>query len=333
MIPGILDRVRSVVFPTDRKSRNQLYVFLVCLVLSIFIWMLIKLSEENVSEVRYPVELVNLPEGKILVEGSNQYLNIGFEEKASDIFFIKFIRKRKPVSISLANMPLRKKGSRYTGVIFPSHLTDYITRQQQLDYSIVSISPDTLRFVFEDKVSKKVTVVPNVEFSLAKQMMLYDSISIEPDSVVLTGPESSLESISSVSMEPLALLDLQDSAVVSSEIIIPGDHRQVSPEPKNVKVIVPVEEFTEAITEVRVVPVSEQFSGIKIFPETIRISYWVALSDYNEISQNMFEAVSYIDEAMEKGADKAPVILEKVPPMVKNVRLNPNKVEFIIIRQ
>jgi len=333
LIPGILDRIRSVVFPTDQKSRNQLYVFLVCLVLSIFIWMLIKLSEENVSEVRYPVELVNLPEGKILVDGSNQYLNIGFEEKSSDIFFIKFIRQRKPVSISLANMPLRKKGSRYTGVIFPSHLTDYITRQQQLDYSIVSISPDTLRFVFEDKVSKKVPVVRNVEVNLAKQMMLYDSISIEPDSIVLTGPESSLDSISSVFMEPVVLSELQDSAVVSSKIIIPGDYRQVSPEPGYVEVVVPVEEFTEAITEVRVVPVSEQFSRIKIFPETIRVSYWVALSDYNKVSQNMFEAVSYIDEAMGKEADKATVTLEKVPSMVKNVRLTPNKVEFIIIRQ
>ncbi len=295
--------------------------------------MLIKLSEENVSEVSYRVELVNLPEGKILIKGDNQHLNIGFEEKASDILFIKFIRQRNPVRISLANMPLKKKGSRYTGVIFPSHLTDYITRQQQLDYSIVSISPDTLRFVFEDKVSKKVPVVHDIEVSLAKQMMLYDSISIIPDSILLTGPESSLESISSVFIEPVVLSGLQDSSIFTSEIIIPGNHKQVRSEPEAVEVIIPVEEFTEAISEVRVVPVSDKFSRIKIFPETVGISYWVALSDYNEVSQNMFEAIAYIDVAMEKGADKAKVTLEKVPSIVKNVRVNPNKVEFIIIRE
>lgn len=333
MRPDIRERFRQFAFPRDQRSRNQLYVFLVCIGLSIFIWTLIKLSEENISEISYPVKLVNLPEGKVLVKGDNQRLTLSFEEKASDIFFLRYIKKKQPVTISLANIPLKKAGSKYTGVIFPSHLIDYIGKQQELPYNIISLSPDTLRFVFEDRISKKVPVIRDVTVSLSQQRMLYDSVRIIPDSITISGPVSSVRALSDVRMEPVVLDELTDSVTVSAKVLISAEYPMVTADPGEVEIMVPVEEFTEARSQVRVKTFSKNFRKIKTFPETVELSYWVALADYNKVNPSMFTAIADIDSAIENGHDRAQVILQETPGQVRNLRISPEKVEYIIIRQ
>jgi hypothetical protein len=134
-------------------------------------------------------------------------------------------------------------------------------------------------------------------------------------------------------MTPVVRSGLKDSLVVKSKIIIPNEENLLETKPDEVEVIIPVEEFTESISSVRVIPLSNKSIYIKTFPESVEVSYWVALNDYRKVRPGMFRAVADIDSVLGNGTNKVQVRLEEAPELAKNIRISPEKVEFIIINQ
>jgi len=142
---------------------------------------MVKLSDESEAEVSFPVNYTATPTDQILVNDPVQNINLHFEEKASNLVYLQFIKRKSPVNISLANMNLIQKGDKYYGYLFTSHMVDYISRQLELETNIIAISPDTLVFVFEDRESRTIPVRLKTDISLEKQYVIYDSISIIPE--------------------------------------------------------------------------------------------------------------------------------------------------------
>ncbi|HSG67354.1 MAG TPA: hypothetical protein VK994_01510, partial [Bacteroidales bacterium] len=86
----LIELVRKALDPRDKRFRNHLYIFLICCVISLFIWFLIKMSDEYVAEVSMPVKYDNIPSQKLLVRADNQ-INIKIRAKGGDIFSVKFL--------------------------------------------------------------------------------------------------------------------------------------------------------------------------------------------------------------------------------------------------
>ena len=150
-----------------------MYVFLICLGLSLFIWAMIKLSDESEAVVAFPVNYTASPPDKILINEPAEKISLRFEEKASNLFYLQYLKRKNPVNISLANMNLIQRGDKYYGYLFTSHMMDYISRQLEMEKNIMAISPDTLVFIFENRVSKKVPVIIETAITLEKQYMLH----------------------------------------------------------------------------------------------------------------------------------------------------------------
>jgi len=330
---SIIESASSVIFPKDQKSRTQLYVFLICLALSVFIWLIIKLSQEFIHEIEYPITIVDIPVEKILVDGQDQLLTITLEEKATSLFYLRFIKEKDPIVISYGNMVFRTKVGKSTGIIHPSLLLDHINRQLELDYSIVSLAPDTLKYIFENRKSKTIPVMADFEIKPASQRLLFDSVKIIPPEVTITGPSSEVDSMHNIFLVPEKFLMLKDSLVTERKINLPEGSNHLSVEPAEVKIIIPIEEYTEASTEVNIVPVSKEYLQVKTFPESARIFFWIALSDFRDIDPSMFVLTADIDSARRMGFKKVPLDLNKTPDYIRNPRIEPERVEYIIIRQ
>jgi hypothetical protein len=326
-----LDSIKSVILPRDQKSRTQLYIFLICLAFSVFIWLIIKLSEENITEITYEIELVQVPEGKIVVSGENQVIKIGYKEKLSDIFSLQFLKSREPVRVSMANVPVKQIGRRYQAVVFPAHLADYISRQQEFNFQIVSISPDTLTYILEDLKSKRVPVTANIDAVPGERHMIYGDISLIPDSITIEGPESVVGKVEEVAIQETSVKELRDTTKLKRPILPFGESDQLSYEPDEIEVVIPVEEFTEAEVVVPVTVRSSLNRNVKTFPEQVQVICRVALSDYPKIDKTLFTVTADIDSARQHNVTRVKLQLGDKPAFVRNVRINPDKVEYIII--
>ena len=69
---GLIYRIGN---PKDEDLKNKLYVFLVCLAISIFIWLLIVLSKNNIETIDYPITYSKPPDNLVLTNVPDSLLS------------------------------------------------------------------------------------------------------------------------------------------------------------------------------------------------------------------------------------------------------------------
>ena len=324
--------IRSIFGKKDEKFRQRLSIFLVCLVISIIIWFSIKLSDEYDTVIQIPVTFTHIPKNKSLIYASDSVLQVEIVDKGSNILKMLYLQKIMPTTISLRFLPLYQKGEEYQGIITPSALVNDIEREQNLLGKINSISPDTIYLYFESEKSRKVPVKAKLEITFEKEFMSYGQVVFTPDSVVIKGPEKKISNVDFASLGVIRLNQLNQN--YKGEKAFPKDstNRDVSFYPNKVSFSIPVEKFTEAKAEVEVKIINSNGLNIKTFPDKVKVFYNVALKDYPKIEPGMIFAVADFSKANLPETDKIKVSLESYPSYIRINKIEPEKVEFIIIK-
>jgi hypothetical protein len=329
---SFIDLIRSAFSKKDEKFRHKLYIFLVCLIISMIIWFTIKLSDEYDTVIQVPVTFTHIPKNKVLTFVSDSVLQVEVQDKGSNLFRMIYVEDVRPYSLSLRFLPIYPKGYEFYGMISTAVLINELEREEGLLGKIISVSPDTIYLKFQSEKSRKVPVKARLDVSFEKQFMKYGNVEYSPDSVVVIGPEETIEKLDSASLGDIHAEQLNQN--FSGEKNFPADtlNMHLSFSPEKITYTIPVEKYTEVETEVPVKIINAADNRVKIFPDKVKIYYNVALKDYPKIEPGMISLVadfSTVDLSME---NKVKVSLESYPEYIRINKLAPEKVEFIIIK-
>ncbi|NSW95283.1 MAG: YbbR-like domain-containing protein [Bacteroidales bacterium] len=300
------------------------------LILSFILWYLNSLGKDIEAEVSYPVKYINIPRERVIVDDLPSKLDLYLRGPGYSILKLKLTSGRTPVVIDIASVSYRRvPGSKTLSYyIKTSVLAQKLANQLRTECSVVSIKPDTLFFSFDRIISKKAPVTPSLEINTARQYFLSSPLKTEPDSVMITGPARILDTVKSVKTRYRKLTGLYDA--VEKEIPLEKCKLYTLSE-RRVKVIVPVEQFTEAEIAVpisiRNVPDSIE---LKIFPDAVTVKCLVAVSDYKKISETPFEVTIDLKKVDLQKADKIAVEVSNIPSFVNSLRFSPEKVDFLV---
>ena len=95
----------------SEKFRNKLYIFLICLVLSIFIWALVRLSKDYYYSIEYHLNYTQVPANLRMVARSYSTINLRIKIQGFEFFSEQFIIKQyREYEVSLHNVRLRYLG-------------------------------------------------------------------------------------------------------------------------------------------------------------------------------------------------------------------------------
>jgi hypothetical protein len=123
---------------------------------------------------------------------------------------------------------------------------------------------------------------------------------------------------------------LNKTVTLRRAIILGPDFKQLELSVDSVSIHIPVAKFTEGMQEIAIEPIHVPAgASLKVFPDKIRITYLVAFDVFDKIKPDMFRAVADFDK-LEAGSSKMKVELVKMPPGVRSVALNPDRVEYIL---
>ncbi|MEX1188776.1 MAG: CdaR family protein [Bacteroidia bacterium] len=205
---------------------------------------------------------------------------------------------------------------------------DFFNREHG-DVKALNIVPDTIFFSFFNRGIRKVPVVLDASLSFKKQFFLTDSISISPDSVVISGPAERMDSVFQIFTEKLRLSDISTSGLFSLKILQPDS--MLSYEPSTVDVKLEVDQFTEAVFNI---PVRLEHlistDSLDVFPEQVELRCMVALKDFNKISASSFIIAADAFDLRDTKTNSLILYIREAPSFVKNIQLKPETVEFII---
>jgi hypothetical protein len=327
--------ISSDIWPTGKRLgsphesiRYKFYVFLVCLVISILMWFMIILSRESISSLEYSVKYSNLPEGMALLNSPDSLVTFMVSKGGLEMIALKYFTRRKPLEVDLNVLDLKPQGQFYISSFSTSRLASSLHRRFMLTEELISISPEEIFFRFELLSGKMVPVVPRVNLHFQKLFKQSGNIKTIPDSVKIVAPKGVLNKISLVETVPVSLKEISGEVRFKADVALPDPAVNIQVYPSEVEVVVPAEKFTEITIEL---PVESESPGVdlKTFPGRVRVTFWVALSDYGRIDDVMFRAVADISESPQK--NRAPVKLISLPSFIEVIKIEPKEVEFLML--
>tara|TARA_B100000795_G_scaffold264711_1_gene245540 strand:- start:162 stop:1109 length:948 start_codon:yes stop_codon:yes gene_type:complete len=309
------------------NGNNKMYnKFIFFIVLSVVFWFMTKLSKEYESTIDFPVTYKNLPSNKLLQEIPSKKININIKTSGFKLFSANVF----PNNIEIdASRLYNKTKTDYYLLLAQQRLS--IQKQMKTGVEIDHFTKDSILFSLGSLKVKKVPVRLLSSFSYAAGHGLNGSITMTPDSISLNGPESILDTIQFVLTKLLQKKELNTSINEILEIQGFTSESNVRFQQNKVLISALVERFTEGTIEVPFIVVNlPKGKTINTFPKLVKITYKVALSEFNKINISSFSIECDYKLSQENNLSYLiPKLVEK-SSMIKNLRFSPLKIDFII---
>jgi len=308
---------------TSKKIPKTFFVFVV---ISFFIWLLITFSKEYVTEVTLPVQYSNIPQNKLLQKAPIKELNLSIKATG---FKIAITELRKKIITIDASKLQQKKANQYYILTRNQFLN--IQKQLMNGVDLQEIEKDTINLNIDELASKYVALKPNLELEYHIGYDLLNEVSIQPDSILISGPSSQIESISQLQLEKLTLTDIKSDFSHELSILKPKDLEIIKLTTSTVTINGSVDKFTEGTINVPfTINNLPDNVNVTILNEEIQIVFVVALSNFNEVSKSSFKVEC--DYEMSANNDLSYLIpkITLKPSFVRSVKLYPSKIDFLI---
>lgn len=302
--------------------------FLFSLLISFGLWLLIKLSDDFQTDNRIELRYQNYPINKVLTNKPDSLLQIKTINNGFDILGHLLFKSNQSIPINFAYAKhLKTRNGVQTYYILSSSLHNQIADKFSTAEEILSVRPDSLIFAFEELTSKQLPVKPQLEWSLNPRFKQYKNMQLIPNKVKVFGPASILNKIDSIPTEKIKLEQVSQS--IDTLLHLKLKDSRLNIQPKNVKLVIPIEEFTEGKIKLPIQIKASKNLNYKIFPPDAQLTYQVALKDYSKVKLSDFELIGIPDK------NESVKLILKVSKQPKNVivsHIQPASAEYIILK-
>jgi len=317
--------LKKVYFRNDKRVA----AYFVCVAIATVFWFLNALSKTYTVKIVAPVEYVNFPNNKTLASNLPEKFEMTIRSHGFTILRRKLIFLLGPLSFNVNEMTNnRMMENKKTSFAFPTRqfLTE-MSYQLSNDIEILSMTPDTLFFRFDQMSQKLVKVKPLVNVNLKKQFQISGKITTKPNTIVVNGPQSTLDTLQFVYTKAKEFNAVDQPIQVKAEI---SPVKELFFDPQSVELMVPVEEYTEAQQSVPVMLTdAPENVKVKLFPARVKVSFLVGLSRFSDIHPEDFKlAVSYTD--IEGGQQRLRIKTLSAPAYLYDMKITPEEIEYLI---
>jgi hypothetical protein len=248
--------------------------------------------------------------------------------KAPGFSLLKYKAKKYTISFNLNTLPKNNKGY----YLLPNTQLSYLNEQLSSETEVVNVFQDTIFVNLGRSISKKVPVALKLDINFKLGYNFIEELLILPDSVLITGPEKYIDSISEISTIPFELNDVYENINTELLLQLPPNNKKIVLSSNKIMAIGKVDKFTEGNFTIPVAVINEP-EGVKInpFPKEINVTYQVGLTNFNKIDENsvsiVFDYNEYKNDTLIRFL--TPIIQQK-SDFIYSLKINPNQIEFLI---
>lgn len=298
------------------------------LTLSFIIWLLNAMGKNYTSIIDYPVAYTNFPDELVFIGELPDKLNLRVDAVGYSLFRYKLIGRPEPITFNVSSFAMSRVGNDTTRTyILTRYIRDQVSRQLPSELQLLDIKPDSLLFRFARMKSKMVPVESSLIFEVDKQFTVKDKVILTPDSLLISGPDFMIDTISSIKTKDTNLGQLTKS--FSGKVELSG-LENISMGTVEVDCLIELERFTEVQFYIPLEAVNlPDTMNIQTFPSRVKVICNVGLSQYDRIDKNMFRAtVDYTN--IVAGNNRLQVNLLNIPLYVRSFDYNPRTVEYLL---
>jgi hypothetical protein len=316
----------------DKKKQNKPWIkkgplktFLFFLGFSTIIWVFVQFSKQYTTVIELPVSYVNLPKDKILLENSPKYLDLRIQDKGFNIAIYKFFPKVLNIDLSEAE-PLDGQ------LVYNLELhKEAIFSKLRIDYENAGFLQENLKIDFQQRTVKRVPINSKINTGFSVGYSALDKIKLQPDSITVSGPENILDTLRQVNTKALKIgninKDLEGRIKLDKSNLGTVTFYQ-----DEVSYSQRTDKFTEGKVEIPIemINVPENMNAV-IFPKEVIVYYQVSLHEFDKVKPSNFKVIVDFKNSVDSDGYLLAQIV-KHPDIVNNLRLNENRILFVIKR-
>lgn len=302
-----------------RQMKKKILPIILITLFSIILWGSVSLSEEYFATIEVPVRVTDIQEGAAIARMSHDKVDISV----------------KGIGWTLAGMSLgpdlefkvsakNKTGEQEVYLESVAGQNSWLTSSIQL----MEVKPDELAFKIENLASKKVQVIPNIKLNYRPGYGLVSPISVTPDSVTITGPESVVDEIENINTALHEFDDINKSvnANIGLENIptLSYDNPAVSVEFEVQKIV--DKEFEDIPVLVKNVP---QFRELRLYPDKVKITLRGGINLLGKMDAKSLEPYVTFKQALSDTLGAIEPVFT-APEYTILIDIKPGKLEYII---
>lgn len=307
-----------------RFDRNFL-VFLIFLLVSVAFWFLQTLKEDMSVSITYNFTITDIPKDVIITSKVPEEIKINLTGHGWNI--VQNMMRNEKRSLEVSFKDLNKSNGMIT--IDQSVFQRIASKKLSKDLHYVSTIPNRLELYYSNGKRKRVPIIFNGNIKTAENR-IQCGIIFSSDSVDVYAPENILKDINSISTVKSDFVDLDDTLECKIPLDIPVGAKII---PDSIKTTICVDLFTEKTISVPIF--SENTPNNKIirtFPLQTKLTFLVSSTLYDKITENDFLVIiDYMD--LDFKDNKCRLQLRVSPEGVRNIRMSPEAVEYVIEQQ
>jgi hypothetical protein len=307
-----------------RRNRRQIVVFMVCLGISLLLWLMIKLNRHYVHTVTFRVNLSGMFENQRMVALQPDTVKLEIKAQGYQLLFNEVTIARS-LEIDLSNTLLRPTSQPGILYISSQSLMARIATQFPVTTEMLSIKPDTLFFRVEDIETAWVKVLPDVALDFKSHHFLFDTILVKPDSILVKGSSALLAQTTSVSTRKLDLKQVDKSFSTKLNLVNPHPG-QLTLNPKEVTISGKVSKFVEKFWTVQL-SVPDSLDIPAALPlKLVEVQGWIPAEE--SMLFNTSSITVTIGKVVIEGNIRYGILQATAPPMVKKIQIHPERINL-----
>ncbi|MFD0975939.1 YbbR-like domain-containing protein [Salinimicrobium gaetbulicola] len=317
----MLKRLKALTKTRFKKTNFNSFFFF--LFFAVVIWIFVQFSKQYNEIIDIPVSYVNIPPDKLLSPDNPSVLKLRMEENGFKIAWFSLFPPTLYIDVSKS---VEQDGKL---LYFIDENRNEILSQLNIDFEDSQFVKDVLSIQFQQKEEKILPVISNIEVNFAAGYSSIETLSIQPDSVTVSGPRKLLDTLTRLTTRDLKLQKVNDDLDGSIEIDTSGlkDLTIYTPE---VEYMLDVEKFTEGSVDVPIELINvPEGLNVVIFPKQTLLFFQVVLNDYSKVNASDFRVVADFSKLQGNQDFLIPEISKK-PAFTTNHRLNEKRIQFII---
>lgn len=318
--------------PNKRKhrfslKRNNVKVFLFFLLFTSCLWLFTQFSKNYTKEVEVALSYTNIPENRIINQESDQKLKLVLNGNGFRLMSHTWRKPLLKVDVTDAVVNSDKEYQFYIDKNDKSLL-----RKLNFRGKILKVKKDTLKLKLDVNLEKKLPLDITGQIKYAAGYGSDKGLVTIPDSIMVSGPEFTVDTLQSIKTIPIALegLNTDYKSILEVDTIQLPDRVKVFP--FRVEAQIQVSKFTEGSKKIPItVQNVPEDTKITIFPKEVTVVYRIGLEKLNKISAIDFKIIADYKKASEESSYLI-LELDGYPDFVHDVRLQDKQVQYVILK-
>lgn len=305
------------------KQSREFFVFLFFFFIASVFWLIQTLNDDYEAEFSIPVRLKDVPNDVVVTTEAPSELKIKVKDKGIVLLNYAITKIFYPINLEFTDYSSTNNHIK----IYASEFEKNILSQLNASSRLLSVSPDTLEYIYSTGKAKRVPVKLQGKITPARQYYIPDTL-YQPDSILVYAPSALLDTIKYAYTEKVVLENISDTTTQQLNILPVKGAKFI---PHTVALTLPIDVYTEKTVEVPLYGTNFPTDKIlRTFPSKVQVTFQVGMSKFKDITAEDFAIDIPYDELMRMDSDKYNIKLSVAPPEVSHIRISPTHIDFLI---